>query len=110
MLHGFKDPRYSILVILDNDNGHCLDRLKQRLREEHPDPFLIQKTGHEYAMRSSGTSRVFIYPATLTSSVKETIDKNPNFFHGNEELTLVFEEFLSSAPPWVEELKEFLLS
>lgn len=109
-LYGTRDERYSLKVILDNDEGHCYDKLRNIIETEHENVHLSSISDYRYSLTKSDAFQVFIYPNTLTASVIEILNKNPNDYHGEKNLTQLFTRYLSQAPPWISELESFLMA
>ncbi|MDO9522594.1 MAG: hypothetical protein Q7J08_02660 [Methanocorpusculum sp.] len=108
-LYGTRDERYSLKVILDNDDGYCHEKLTKRIETEHKNVHLSRISNCRYRLTKSDAFQVFIYPKTLTDSVNETLNENTNFYHGDDDLTQLFTRYLNQAPSWISELESFLL-
>ncbi len=109
LLYGYGDgDRYSVKVIMDNDGGYCLRTLQQKMRDEHTDVHLSRISECQYTLTTSDIYQIFIYPTTLTQSVRDTLGMVTDFNHGNDELSDLFSKYLQNAPEWIGKLEKFL--
>lgn len=109
LLYGYGDEnRYSVKVIVDPDGGYCLNKLKQKMREDHKGVTLSQIDEFQYTLTTSDRYRIFIYPTTLTQSVWDTLKIKTDFKHGDDELYQLFKRYLEHPPEWINALEDFL--
>ncbi|MBQ3011810.1 MAG: hypothetical protein IJD81_11520 [Oscillospiraceae bacterium] len=103
------EREYPIKVVLDSDNGVTLDTLKNEMHKKMRKDLLNQESSNLFRLKKEEESGVFLYPVTLTKEVKRVTGKALDSVRGVDLQKEILQEFISNAPEWVHELRDFLL-